>query len=201
MSYNPLTDFLALLRQTGNGVRTERMPGLDYVVAAMARAGMFNLSVGQTAPTTNQATTVWLRPSNPSWVAEGTVFLWNALTSEYEPATHISWAAFLNQAAGYNFQSAPNAANNVLALKSLVAVQRAAPAATTLFLPSVAAQSGKLLQITDFSTGVTNHVITLSPQGTSSIMQQSSWELLSTAVQLAGVTLQPSIDLNAWVIV
>ena len=64
MSYNPATDFIALLRLTAGGVRSEQMPGLDYVVAALARIGLFSLSVGQTAPTVNQATTVWLQPRN-----------------------------------------------------------------------------------------------------------------------------------------
>jgi hypothetical protein len=39
MSYNPATDFIGLLRLVGSAVRSERMPGLDYVVAALARAG------------------------------------------------------------------------------------------------------------------------------------------------------------------
>lgn len=205
MSYSPTTDFISLLRQTSGGVRAERMPGLDYIVAAMARAGLFSLSVGQTAPTTNQASTVWFQPSVPSWVAEGTAFIFNTVTSEYEPATPALWSALLGATSGgggsgYNFQSAPNASNTVLALKSLVAVQRAAPVVTTLLLPSITAQQGKALQVVDFSTGVTNHAITLTPQGTSTIMGQASFELLSTADQLAGVTLQPSIDLNVWVI-
>lgn len=203
MSYSPTTDFLSLLRQTSGGVRTERTPGLDYVVAALSRAGLFALSVGQTAPTTNQPTTAWLRPSVPSWVAEGSVFLWNPVTLEYEAATPSLWDALLLSTAssiGYSFQSAAAGSNIVMAGTSLLAVQRAAPAATALTLPAVIAQAGKPLQIVDWSTGVTGHTITLNPIGGSTIMQQSSFELLSTAVQLSGVTLYPSPDLNGWVI-
>jgi hypothetical protein len=204
MAYSPITDFLALLRNTGNGVRTERTPGLDFVVAALARAGIITLVSSATAPTTNQSSTVWFLPSSPSWVAEGTVLIFNTVTAEYEPATPALWSALLGASggggSGYNFQSAPNASNTVAPLRSLVAIQRIAPGATTLLLPSVTAQAGKPLSIADYSTGVTNHAITLTPQGTSLIMQSASWELLSTAAQLAGVTLYPSIDLNAWVI-
>lgn len=95
MSYTPATDLLALLRQTAGGMRAVRMPGLDYVVAALARAGLFVLYVGQTAPTVNQAGTVWLLPAPQSWASEGTVFLWNSGTSEYELATPLLWSTFL----------------------------------------------------------------------------------------------------------
>lgn len=87
MSYDPTTDFLGLLRRSGGEVETARAPGLDIVLAALARAGLFKLSVGQVAPITNQATTVWLRPAQPSWTAEGTLWLWNVSTSQYELAT------------------------------------------------------------------------------------------------------------------
>lgn len=199
MSYSPLTDFLGLLRQSGNSVVMERMPGLDYVVAALMRAGLFTLSVGQTPPTSNQPTTVWFRPSLPSWVAEGNVFLWNASTSAYELATPALWKALLSPS-GYLFQTATNASNAVAGGTSLVAIQRNVPAATTLVLPTVVAQSGKPLQIVDWSIGVVAHTITLQPSGGNTVMQQASWQLLSTAVQLAGITLYPSSDLNGWVI-
>lgn len=95
MSYTPSRDFTALLRQTDNGARLESMPGLDYVVAALARAGMFLLSIGQTAPTVDQAITAWFKPAVPSWAAEGALFLWNPLTSEYEFATPELWSILL----------------------------------------------------------------------------------------------------------
>lgn len=98
MGYNPITDFLALVRRTSNGARVAGIPGLDFTLAALARAGMFLLSVGQTAPTSNQAATVWLQPALQSWTAEGAVFLWNASTLAYEPATPDLWIGVLSAA-------------------------------------------------------------------------------------------------------
>lgn len=201
MAYSPVTDFLALLRQTSGGLRYERMPGLDYVVAAMARANMFTLYVGQTAPTTNQQSTAWLKPSVPSWVTEGTVFLWNVATQEYETATPTLWTALLTASLlGYSFQAITTASGIVLQYTSLLAIERTAPAATALQLPSVASRQGKALQVADCSSGVTAHTITVTPSGTETIMKQATWTLNSTAAQLAGITFYPSPDLNGWVI-
>jgi len=203
MAYNPATDFLALLRNTGGGVRTEQMPGLDYVVDALFRAGLFALSIGHTAPIANQATTVWFQPAIPSWSGEGQVFLWNSAVAAYQAATPALWNALFNiTASGYSFQSIAGAAGVVLAGTSLLAVQRVAPAATALTLPSLAAQfaTGKKLQIVDFSTAVANHTITLTMPDGATIMQRAAWQLFSTPDQLAGVMLQPSPDLNSWVI-
>jgi hypothetical protein len=199
MSYAPTTDFLALLRNTGGGERTLSMPGLDYVVSALARAGLFTLYVGQTAPTVNQATTVWLQPSVPSWVAEGAVMLWNAAAGQYQLATTALWAKLLNPS--YAFQSIVSAAGSVVAGTSLLAIQRAAPVATAVQLPSVSSQgSGKVLRIVDWSTAVVNHDITLTAAAPDTIMLQPTWQLLSTAAQLSGVALYPSTDLGGWVV-
>lgn len=199
MTYNPLTDFIGLIRNIGGSASVARMPGLDYVVAAMARAGVFRLWTGQSPPTMNQSTTVWLVPSSPSWVAEGVVFLWNSLTGAYEPATPALWDVLL--AGNPNvFQSAAVAAARVDDATSLLAVQRVAPVATSLTLPNIAARGGRALRIADWSAGVTNHAITLSPSAGATIMRQASWGLFSTPDQLAGITLHPSIDLNGWVI-
>jgi hypothetical protein len=203
MSYTPSTDFLALLRNTGAGVRTEQMPGLDWVVAALQRIGFLTLVVSTTAPTSNQASTAWLQPAAPSWSAEGTLYLWSATASAYQPATPALWAALLVPiVTGYSFQSVAAAAASITAGTSLLAIQRSAPVTTSLTLPTLAAQfaSGKKLQIADFSTSVTSHTITLTTLDGTTIMQEPSWELLSTASQLAGITLQPSPDLNSWVI-
>jgi hypothetical protein len=40
-----------------------------------------------TAPTTNQTTTAWFRPSSPSFASEGTLFLWDISLNMYVPAT------------------------------------------------------------------------------------------------------------------
>lgn len=89
MTYTPSTDLLALLRNTANGERVTSVPGLDWVVAALARAGLITLVVSQTAPTVNQAITAWFKPNIPSWTAEGVLFLWNG--TAYAPATPALW--------------------------------------------------------------------------------------------------------------
>lgn len=202
MSYDPANDFLGLLRLTAGGVRSERMPGLDWLVSALNRMGLFAVTVSQTAPVVNQSTTVWIKPSVPSWLAEGTVYLWNSVALAYQVATPSLWQAFLAGPTGYVFQSLP-AANNVIAAGvSLAAVQRAAPVNTAVTLPTIAAQflTQRALKIIDFSTAVVGHTITLTPVGGATIMGQAAWLLNSTAVQLSGVTLTPSPDLNTWVI-
>lgn len=203
MSYTPTTDFLALLRLASGGVRTERMPGLDYVVSALARAGLITLSVGQTAPIVNQATTAWFKPALPSWTAEGVLYLYNGVTLAYEIATPALWRIFISPIlSNYSFQSAPAPANVILTATSLLAVQRAAPTATSLVLPGLAAKwlAGGRLQIVDFSTAVAAHTVTLTTPDGATIMQKASWQLFSSADQLSGVTLQPSPDLNSWII-
>jgi hypothetical protein len=201
VSYSPVTDFLALLRLEAGAAELARMPGLDYVVAALARAGVVTLYTGQNQPLANQPTTAWLKPAEPSWTSEGTLYLWNAFTSAYEVATPTLWTAILTVSlSGYVFQSADSASNTVGTLTSLLAIERASPGATTLRLPAVLNRGGKALQIVDWSTGVVHHDITLVPAVGNTIMRRASWQLLSTPDQLAGITLQPSTELNAWVI-
>jgi hypothetical protein len=203
MSYNYATDFIGLLRLVGSSVRSERMPGLDYVVAALSRAGLFAVSVGQAAPTVNQASTLWFQPAIPSWGAEGTVWLWNAAVPGYQVATPALWSALLSGAVlGYSFQSLPNANNVIGNAVSLAAVQRVAPAATNVVLPNLALYhaTGLKLQVVDFSTGVVNHIITLTTSDGATIMQRNSWQLGSNAAQLSGVMLTASPDLDSWII-
>jgi len=200
MSYAPTTDFLGLLRQTSGGMRFLQMPGLDFVVAALARAGLINLSVGQTAPIVDQTNTVWFKPAQPSWTAEGTLYIWNVATNVYEVATHDLWEQLLAGAQGYQFQDAPDAANTVIAGTSLLAIRRVAPLTTTVTLPTLASQRAKALQVVDWSTNVANHVVTIMPSGGATIMQLAQWQFLSTAVSLGGITFYPSADLNGWVI-
>ena len=201
MSYSPITDFMALVRVTAGEAQIARIPGLDYVVAALARAGVITLSTGQSEPIVNQPTTAWLKPAEPSWTAEGTLYLWNTFTSAYEVATPALWTAILTiSLSGYDFQSAPDASNTVETLTSLVAIQRTSPGATTLRLPTVLSRGGKALQIADWSDSVVHHDITLTPAVGNTIMKLASWQLLSTADQLAGITLYPATELNAWVV-
>lgn len=199
MAYNPATDFLGLLRSTSGGVRTARMPGLDFVLEAMIRAGLLSVSVGQVQPQTNQANIAWFQPAIPSWNGEGTLFLWNG--SSYQVATPALWQLFLG-AAGTGtkpFQSVATPSAVILSGTGLVAVQRAAPTATALILPNLAGQV-RPLRIVDFSTAVTSHAITLTTPDGATIMQQSAWVLNSNAAQLAVATLFPSPDLNSWVL-
>lgn len=205
MSYDPTTDFLGLLRLVGGTtLRSERMPGLDWTVSALNRMGLFALSVGQTAPTANKPTTVWLKPYIPSWTAEGTVYLWDAVAAAYAVATPALWTTFLAAIVnGYSFQSVAVAGpTNILAGTTLLAVERDNPVTTSLVLPGLGAQwaTGKPVQIVDFSTNVVNHTIQITTPDGATIMRLAAWSILSTAVQLGGLALWPSPDLNSWVI-
>lgn len=203
MGYVAATDFLGLLRLTGGGVRSERMPGLDWLVAALQRMGFISLSISQFAPTVNQASTVWLQPALPSWSAEGTVWLWNAATVQYEAATPALWVAFLSGIhSGYSFESATAASNIITAGTTLLAVERDAPVATELILPILGAQwaINPSLRIVDFSTNLANHTISLVTPDGSTIMRRNGWALLSTADSLAGINLYAAPELNSWVI-
>lgn len=79
------------------------------------------------------------------------------------------------------------------------AIQRVAPTATTVNLPSVSARNGASLLIFDFSTSVSaDHTITITPSGAETIMLQASWQIVSTSTQLASIRLNPSTTLNGW---
>ncbi len=104
--------------------------------------------------------------------------------------------------AGYVFQSVA-AVNNIIAPgTSLLAIERVAPATTVLTLPNLLAQwrTGRALSIADWSSAVTEHNIVLTPPDSATIMRSASWQLFSTTDQLSGVTLQPSPELNGWII-
>lgn len=164
MSFSPATDFLALLRQTGGGVRTVRTPGLDYVVAALARAGVIALSVSATAPIANQAATAWFKPAIPSWAAEGTLFLWNVVTAQYEVATPALWGALLIAAATQGITQDVTAAGpvSVLPNASVVRVQNVG-APVALVMPLSANKVGGVL-ISDWANhaGANNISVALS---------------------------------------
>lgn len=103
MVYNPATDFVALWRLIdGIAVAKAEMPGLDFVLAALARSGLITLSVSATPPLANQSTTVWLQASVPSYAAEGVLRLWDAGTATYVPATQALFLKLLQAATGQN---------------------------------------------------------------------------------------------------
>ena len=87
MPYNPTTDLVGLWRTAPGGVTKAELPGLDFVVQAMSRAGLMRTVTSATAPTANQSTTAWFRPASPSYGSEGALFLWDPTLSMYVPAT------------------------------------------------------------------------------------------------------------------
>ena len=202
MSYSPVTDFLALLRGTTDGAELARMPGLDYLLAGMQRAGLITLWTGQTAPTVNQASTVWLKPAAPSWTAEGVVYLYDADIGDFAPATPALWATLLSEPNTYIFQSVTDAADTVNGRTTLLAVQRniLVPSTTVLTLPPVSGRAGVPLRVVDWSLVFADHRVEFAPVDGNTIMRKTGWAAYSTADQNAGLTLHPSTDLNGWVI-
>lgn len=88
----------------------------------------------------------------------------------------------------------------IAALTPAVAVVRSAPTSTALTLPSVASQNGVAIHIFDWSSAVTGHTITLTPNGSDTIMLAASFQVFSNSSQLGGVTLYPSTTLSGWYI-
>lgn len=164
MSYSATTDFLALLRQTSGGVRTERMPGLDYVVLALARAGIITLSVSQTAPATNQSTTAWFKPAVPSWNAEGALYLWNVVTAQYELATPALWSAFLFVTSSNIVQDVAVAGPAVIAANTTIlrVMNVGAPVALTMPLSTI--KQGAVL-VSDWANLAGTNNITITRSG------------------------------------
>lgn len=166
MSYASTTDFLALLRQTTGGLRSERMPGLDWLIAALVRAGMLNLSVSLSAPTTHQTITAWFKPASPSWTAEGALFLWNIVTSEYEPATPALWSnLFVATASGSTTVQDVTTVGPVpiQGNASVVRVQNVG-APVTLTMPLAATMAGPVL-ISDWANSAGTNPITINTTG------------------------------------
>jgi len=84
---------------------------------------------------------------------------------------------------------------------SAVVIARVSPTATGLMLPAVVGRNHAYLSIFDLSTSLSaDHVITLTPNGSETIMGLSSWQIISTSAQLAGITLRPSTTINGWYI-
>lgn len=164
MAYSPTTDFLALLRQTSGGVRTERMPGLDYIVAALARTGMITLSIGQTAPAASQAAVAWFKPAVPSWAAEGTMFLWNPATTAYEPATPALWAAFFALSSSGVLQDVAVAGPTAIGTNTTILRVLNVGAAVALTLPLASTKQGGVL-VSDWANLAGTNNITITRSG------------------------------------
>lgn len=82
---------------------------------------------------------------------------------------------------------------------SALVLNGASPTATAIALPSVGSQPVELT-IVDLSTSVTEHVITLTPNGSEKIMGASTFTITSTAFDKARITLAPSTTINGWYI-
>lgn len=88
---------------------------------------------------------------------------------------------------------------NVDVATSALGLNRVSPVATTVNLPSVTLRAHAFLSIFDMSTAIAgDHTITLVPAAGENIMGAPTWTIVSTAAQLAGITLRPSTTLNGW---
>lgn len=85
----------------------------------------------------------------------------------------------------------------VLPDTTLLVIERAAPALTTLALPAMGTSR---LRILDWSTAVTDHEIRMTPHGSETIMKAATYSAFSNAAQLASLTLHPSAALGGWYI-
>jgi hypothetical protein len=95
MVYTPSTDFVGLWRSIAGGVEKAEMPGLDFIVAGLDRAGLVEVAFSATPPVTNQAATAWFQTAVPSWAAEGALYLWDSSLLTYVPATPDLFSKYL----------------------------------------------------------------------------------------------------------
>lgn len=130
MAYNYLTDFVGLWRATTGGVEKGEMPGLDFVIAALGRAGILNLIISGSPPVVNQDTTAWFKPSvsPPDYAAEGTLYLWNGTT--YVPATPGLFFTYLSVSLNANALAiwlVTGAPSNLIGVNGDLALRQDAP--------------------------------------------------------------------------
>ena len=88
----------------------------------------------------------------------------------------------------------------VAADDATLAITGSALAATAVTLPTVASRDGLPLHIVDWSSSITDHAITITPNGAETIMRAATWVIYSNASQNASVTLYPSTTLSGWYI-
>lgn len=182
MSYDPTRDFLSLLRQTSGGVRTERMPGLDYVVVAMARAGLILLVVGQSPPASDRVHTAWFKPAVPSWIGEGVLYLWNASSGQYEVASPGLWRALLGSSSSATIVQdvAVVGPTPVQAAASVVRVMNVG-APVTLSMPPAANMAGPVL-ISDWANHAGINPITITASsGDTFPLGLATWKIMGDA--------------------
>lgn len=98
-------------------------------------------------------------------------------------------------AISHDLQEVTGASATITADVAWVFVNRASPSTTALTLPSASGRSGRPLRISDYSTSVTDHTITLTPASAAQkVMRQSTWPLYSNSASLASLTLWPVED-------
>lgn len=197
MPYSPTADFLGLMRQQVDGVSLERMPGLDYVVAALARAGLIKVFIGQSAPMTNRPVTAWFKPALPSWTAEGTLFLWDANAGAYALATPLLWTSLLLAVA--HLPPAPStivthamSPYTPLSSDTYLSVDATGGAVEISLLQSVAQTSE--LSIKDDTGSAPVHSITVRPHSGETVDNYTNLAPLILVSAYDGVRLRPRIN-------
>lgn len=92
-------------------------------------------------------------------------------------------------------QTITSSSGTISAGTDILIVNRSAPSTTAVTLPNASLRNGRYLSVTDFSSSVTAHTITLTPyQASQTVMRQSTWPLYSNTSSLAAVTLIPVVD-------
>lgn len=89
---------------------------------------------------------------------------------------------------------------NVTAGTAALAVTGTGLTTTSVNLPTVAAQDGVPIRIIDWSTSITEHAITITPNGAETIMNAADWTIYSNSSQAASLSLYPSTTLSGWYI-
>jgi len=88
-------DFILTIRRSLTNPTLGSAPFVDSILDTLLTAGILNVSISETAPTSNQANTIWLQPLASSWTGNGMVYMWNAASSAYVVATPALFAAYV----------------------------------------------------------------------------------------------------------
>ena len=160
MGFSSANDFFALLRGNASGSQDVlRMPMIDAICQVLADMGAITLVAGPSQPPSNQTTTAWLQTNNPSYNAQGTLFLWNG--NKYIAATPQLFVDFL-------LASSVTISTMNAAIVAATATANAALAATGV--PATTAALGLVREATigEMQAGVTSGGVTPaagSPEG------------------------------------
>jgi hypothetical protein len=150
--------------------------------AATSRANITAPGLRESTQAEAEAGTSLGKYMSPLRVAQAFAVLGATLIDDY-------WEAL-----SHSVQEVTGASATVTTDIGWVVVNRAAPSTTALTLPDASTRSGVPLRISDYSTSVTEHTITLTPAvAAQKIMLQSTWTLFSNSASLASVTLWPVV--------